>query len=67
MICYRDMTFCPFWRDCAKAADCYRPLTPEVQKAADEWWGEDGAPIVLFASPPSCHETLKEAQHEAAT
>lgn len=57
MICYRDMTFCPFYSDCAKAKDCHRPLTPEVKAAADKWWGKEGAPIARWAAKPECHET----------
>ena len=56
MIGFRDMTFCEHWRDCAKASQCCRPLTDEVLAAAREWWGKDGAPIVVFASKPTCHE-----------
>jgi len=56
MISYRDMTFCPFYKDCLKAVDCHRPLTPGVRKAAEEWWGEPGAPISMFSTKPCCHE-----------
>lgn len=58
MICYRDMTFCPFYSDCAKAKDCHRPLTQEVKAAADKWWGEEGAPIAIFSEKPVCHEQV---------
>ena len=45
MICYRDMTFCTNWKNCANAAngECHRPLTPEVQQAADKWWGSNNS------------------------
>lgn len=56
MMCFRDMTFCTFYKDCAKADRCVRPLTPEVQAAAESWWGKPGAPIAYFTSQPSCHE-----------
>lgn len=56
MICYRDMTFCKHHADCAKAADCSRPLTAEVEAAAKDWWGgKDGAPIAVFVDKPDCH------------
>ena len=61
MMCYRDMTFCTFYKNCADAKDCHRPLTPEVEKAADEWFkswrkGDDdqGAPICMFSEKPEC-------------
>lgn len=56
MIGYRDMTFCEHWRDCAKASKCHRPLTVEVQAAARQWWGKEGAPIAVFTEQPTCHE-----------
>jgi hypothetical protein len=37
MISYRDTTFCTFYKDCAKAKDCPRPLTPEVMAQALAW------------------------------
>ncbi len=56
MIGYRDMTFCPFYADCKNAPDCHRPLTPEVQAAADKWWKGGNAPIWVFSEKPECHE-----------
>ena len=59
MMCYRDMTFCEHWRDCAKVADCPRPLTDEVKAAAARWWGrfntEGNPPIAVFTEQPPCH------------
>lgn len=58
MMCYLDMTFCPFWEDCAKASDCRRPLTPEVRERAAAWAkrsGMDRALISTFAGIPDCH------------
>ena len=54
MLCYKDMTFCPFYEDCKQATECHRPLTPEVIKQATEWWGGDDAPIAQFAEKPYC-------------
>ena len=63
MMGYRDMTFCPFWEDCANAKDCHRPLTPSVVAKARAWWGEENGepPIVQFADMPDCHSS-KEAK-----
>lgn len=57
MIGYRDMTFCPFYEDCADSSTCPRPLTPEVKDQATKWWGQKDqeAPIVQFAEKPDCH------------
>jgi len=56
MMCFRDTAFCTFYKDCAKAGTCHRPLTPEVSRAAEKWWGGKGAPISQFLSQPTCHE-----------
>ena len=53
---YRDMTFCNYYKDCKLGEGCHRALTLDVQKAAGVWWGEDGAPITMFAEKPSCHK-----------
>ena len=50
MIGYRDMTFCPFYKDCKSAHMCHRPLTPQVRKEAEKC----GLPMSMFASKPSC-------------
>lgn len=50
MISYRDMTFCPFWKDCKSAYMCHRPLTHEVNLKAKEF----GLPVSVFASKPEC-------------
>ena len=50
MIVYKDMTFCPYWKTCAKADDCHRPLTQEVVDGAKSI----GLPIAQFAEVPQC-------------
>jgi len=57
MICYRDMTFCPF-NGCKRfGVDCHRSLTEDVRREANEWWGVDGeAPIAQFVDKPDCYE-----------
>ena len=55
MICFRDMTFCPFYEDCAIAEHCDFPLTEEVERQAREWWGSDDAPISQWTEKPDCH------------
>jgi len=55
MICYRDMTFCTFYKSCKDGESCERALTPKVKKEAEEWMGRD-APICLFGEKPECWE-----------
>ena len=52
---YKDMTFCTFHGDCELAHTCSRPLTEEVQRAAEEWWGSDEAPVSVFRLRPTCY------------
>jgi hypothetical protein len=54
MICYRDMTFCPFWEDCRDNYECERALNNYVLMRAYEWWGGPGAPICRFSEKPDC-------------
>lgn len=52
MICYRDMTFCPYWEECVNAADCERALTNEVWREAFE----AGVGVAQFTEKPECFE-----------
>jgi len=54
MIGYKDITFCPFYKDCLTGMDCFRALTPMIKIAASEWWGSDDAPISVFVDKPAC-------------
>ena len=60
MIGFRDMTFCTYDNDCAKAKKCPRVLTPEIREAARKWWGNAEAPIIMFFEKPQCHEKVEE-------
>lgn len=53
MICYRDMTFCPFWEECADS-DCPRATTDKVREAAKAI----GLPICFFANKPDCFKEV---------
>lgn len=54
MMCYRDMTFCDFWRECDVGDHCASALTDRVRAGARAWWGKDDAPICKFAERPTC-------------
>ena len=59
MICFRDKTFCTFYKECTKGQLCDRALTPDVIKQAHEWWGGEDAPICEFVGiPPECFVEL---------
>lgn len=51
MICFRDMTFCA--SDCINNA-CRRHFGDDDRKAADAWWGGDGAPIAWSDFSDGC-------------
>ena len=54
MICFRDMTFCDFYKKCKKSSNCERPLTDKVVKEANNWM--KNAPICRYAEKPECYE-----------
>lgn len=54
MMCYRDMTFCPYFKECKEGGLCSRALTDEVKENAKKWWGKEGAPICRFIEKPEC-------------
>ena len=58
MVCYRDMTFCGYWRTCGKADGCHRPLVQQVEGRAAEL----GLPICQFANVPDCHTDPRAAR-----
>lgn len=62
MIGYKDMTWCTFNHDCAKAKKCPRVLTEKVREDARKWWGNAEAPIIQFYQQPECH--VKVEKHE---
>lgn len=49
MISYKDMTFCPYYKECS-GKDCVRALTPEVEARAKKF----GLPISRFMEKPDC-------------
>jgi hypothetical protein len=62
MICYKDSTFCSFWKDCQDGKNCSRALTNELIKKANKWWGSDNAPICIFIEKPNCFKEIKNEQ-----
>ena len=55
MICYKDMTFCQFYKECK--TPCYRSLTGDVQKGAKRF----KLPLSMFTNKPECFkEALKK-------
>ena len=56
MICYKDKTFCSFYKTCSKGDSCHRALTPKIELDAIKWWGSESASIAIFVDKPDCYE-----------
>jgi ribosome-associated protein YbcJ (S4-like RNA binding protein) len=50
MMCYRDMTFCPYWKSCKDGKNCPRALTAEVEESANK----TGLLIDQWCEKPEC-------------
>jgi len=50
MMCYRDITYCGFYEDCANGGPCPRALTQEVLNYAEKY----GFWISQFIHKPRC-------------
>lgn len=58
MICYRDKTWCTWYKDCADRQMCDRVLTPEERAKAESL----NLPISQFMAPPKCHTEWKDRE-----
>ena len=60
MIYYLDITWCPYYRECAKGAKCDRALTPAHQAAAER----AGLLVAQFLEKPPCFEVLEKPEND---
>lgn len=56
MICYKDKTFCSFFKECSKGHDCHRALTIDVINNALK----SNLPVCEFSNKPDCFIDIKE-------
>ena len=56
MLCYRDRTYCPFWRECRDGETCPRALTCVVRIEADMV----RLPICQWIERPECYKEKKK-------
>ena len=61
MMCFRDMTFCPYSSKCWHGDTCKRAWTKDLQAEAEAWWGKPGAPVAFYDDKPDC---FKEATND---
>lgn len=54
MFCYRDMTYCDYYRTCKDSENCHRPLTKKVKKDAEL----KNLSICQFVSKPNCYKEI---------
>lgn len=63
MICYKDMTFCPFYTRCKEGLGCARAFTPTIKHRAETFGKEqgfkDGFPVSQFIDPPKCLKPIE--------
>jgi len=50
MLCYKDMTFCDFYKDCKDGDNCNRSFTPKVKEDAKA----NDLPACCFIDKPDC-------------
>ena len=50
MLCYKDMTYCDFYKQCLTGEGCDRALTKEIEAKAIS----KGLPICHFLEKPIC-------------
>ena len=56
MLCFRDKTWCPFYKSCSHGERCIYALTPTIIVKATEWWGylNGPPPISTYMEKPKC-------------
>lgn len=55
MLCYRDKTYCTFWRKCKHGSNCHRKLDKGVAISAKKV----NMPICRFIDKPDCFVNAK--------
>lgn len=55
MICYKDMTFCAYYKSCKHGKTCHRALTDKVKDGALKAF----LGISVFSVKPDCYEEEK--------
>ena len=63
MLCYKDITFCPFWEECKDGSKCKIALTDEIYEAGIKWSKEvvetDDVLICQLVNKPDCFKGRK--------
>lgn len=56
MLCYKDMTFCDYHKDCQFGKDCFRKLTEKIIHDANAYH----LPIARYNDKPDCFKELEK-------
>lgn len=59
-MCYRDMTFCPFWKECKEGDTCFRSMTEDVINKANDI----GLGISQFMEHPDCFKERENKKNK---
>jgi hypothetical protein len=59
MMCYKDMTFCPFYDKCRDGKSCDRALTDKVVADSVRY----DMPISRFVNQPDCFMEITNEQN----
>lgn len=53
-MCYKDKTWCNFYKDCVDSKKCHRVLTDKEKLQAIKWWGSEDFLICYLTDKPKC-------------
>ena len=59
-MCYKDKTFCGFYKTCSNAKDCNRCLTDEIKLKAQAAHLD----ICQFAEEPECYSKIRHTPEQ---
>lgn len=60
MMCYKDMTFCGYWKECRDGKKCLRALTEDVEKRAEKC----NLLIAQFGEKPDCFKEIDDGDND---
>lgn len=63
MICYKNKTFCGYYKGCKDGKDCTRALTSQIIKQAEIF----GLGVAVFTEEPFCYRNKKSNEKDKET
>ena len=62
MLCYKDKSFCNFWKSCQQGSSCKHAYTDTVKELAKKCM----LPVDLYDTPFTCYNNIEESSNENA-